>query len=738
MQWNFTIGVPTNPSASTAPALTFTDIEEPINFDTIIFNIHRDPKWHGVFFEASTSSMGFHGVAYTLLKTAKESYGVDAIAVFTASAKCDGETDFTEVISGKLDFANYQESCGKDCIIRMAVERDNCNMTFLNRFDQKVDIDTGKAFDKLTNLVNYPGLGFTMELATQEIPISADANVSLDGDGTSIGPFGFDPTETALVRPSYERITDNSITTGNLNDAINLFEDPSKQILITPQVLLEESAGCINTDFSYEIRMKGSLSVDKSGTGSGSPAGMEVKLIVDLWNGTGTHVANRILIDSFTIVGSANDSQVYNFDHTFSGTTAIPEGYGMYAYIEFTGLSLLSVYTFTYNFEPETSFLLENIKACPPTDSEVYLVNETLARITESITDRCLTIKSDYYGRTDSAPYASDADGCGSLRILTPGLKIRQATDKNFFASMKEVMEGLRAIDNIGMGPEDDVIRIEPAEYFYQPIKILDIDLVPDSIHRIDSSRIYANIKGGYAKWEIKSIKGIDEINSAKEYRTSIKSINNELDIRSGLIAAGYIISDLRVTTLSDSGNTDSTYDNDIFIICVDRDAYGYHVEQGVTDNASNFFSPSTVYNWRIRPLYNLMRWFKSIAQGYVNLSNSPSKIFFTSGAGNYVAEGELSIYDTCRLENKVLPENHDLSVADFESTDQSTPIYRPEEIRFNYPLSIHDYNTIKASPYGYFNVQCGQGQFIKAYIKTIEYKPSDGTAQFTLTKSWH
>ena len=434
---------------------------------------------------------------------------------------------------------------------------------------------------------------------------------------------------------------------------------------------------------------------------------------------------------------------VYTFDVSYSGVVDLPVGAGMYAYIKINNANTLAFdndldFDLTVDWDPETSFRLSNIKSCPATVANVNMVHETLARATEAITDRCLTIKSEYYGRTDSEPQSYEADGCGSLRILTPGLKIRQAEDKNFFGSMKELMEGLRAIDNIGMGPEGDFIRIEPARWFYKDEKILDINLIPEANHDPQENLVYSNIKAGYSKWEIKSVKGIDEFNSAKEFRTSIKSVNNELNIQSNLITSGYIIENLRTTTLVNTGNTDSTYDNDIFLICVEREGYTYKVEQGNIDNPANFFSPDTAYNWRVRPMYNLMRWFKSIAQSYVNLASTTSKLFFTSGTGNYLAEGELPTYDACKLENKVLPENNDLSAADFTDPIDATPIFRAETIEFEYPLSVKEYKLIKATPYGYLNVQCGQGPFIKAYIKNIEYKPAAGTAKFTLIKAWH
>jgi hypothetical protein len=130
------------------------------------------------------------------------------------------------------------------------------------------------------------------------------------------------------------------------------------------------------------------------------------------------------------------------------------------------------------------------------------------------------------------------------------------------------------------------------------------------------------------------------------------------------------------------------------------------------------------------------MRWFKSVAQSYTALASSASKLFFTSGTGNYLAEGKID--DLCSLESHVIAENSDLSLGDFKNVSDGIPIYKPETISFEYPLSISEYDSIKLNPYGFFNVSCGiDGVPIKCFIKQIDYKPSEGQAAFTLIKAW-
>lgn len=734
---------------------TTTEVDEPNGFKDIAFNIIRDDIWHGINIEATSTPLQFRGAAYTIIKGQKESYGVDALVVFTASVRCEGETLYTEAISGKLNFANYKESCGSECYASLAVEQNNCAMIFKNRFDQKVDIDSPVSFNKTTLLQPYTGIALNVPLATQVIPISADADVDVDVINLTDLSFFYNGNlvnhQNLLVRPTYSIVNDNSILTGYLDNPLNVFQPPGDDFLLTPQVLLEENPGCIQSTFSYDIRLKGNIEMIVTDVLQNNF--LSFWACVDYWNGSGTHygpgqsngVGNAVELERVQFGPTINPFQnTYNipFDESFTGVAGLPVGYGLYAYIKvlhvFGDITQGNFVTANFNitFDPETSFLLTNSRECPPTDCDAYLINETLSRVTESITDRCLTVESEYYGRTDSEPYDQTFDGCGSLRMFTSGLKIRQATDKKFFASMKELMMGLRAIDNIGWGLFGTRIRIEPAEYFYQNIPILSLLLIPKSEYAIDDRLVYSNIKTGYNKWEVKSIKGIDEFNSYKERRTSIESISNELDITTDLIASGYIIENYRTQTLVNTGNTDNTYDNDVFIICLVRGGYDFIVEQNIADTTSNFYSPATAYNWRIRPLYNVMRWFKSIAQSYVNLVNTTSKLFFTSGKGNYLAEGKITA-TLCRQENKALAENDDIATTDFQTTADGTPIFRPETISFEFPLSIADYKLIKANPYGYINVQCGTSTAVKAFIKTIEYSPATTMAKFELIRKW-
>lgn len=710
-------------------------VDEPLGFKDLVIRARRDTAWHGIFFEASTSDLTFYGEAARYLRGVKESLGFASAVDFRAVWSCqDGE----DVLSGRLDFRRYRESCGNECLVTLPVEQTGCIMTLRNRYEQKVDLSSQKAFNGITALQNYSGLNFEMDLPAQ---------VSMEGiEGYVQDQFDFDTgvpvlsqDYTVAIRPSYDRVINNSITEGNLESFNNILRQylDVPDLPLTPQMLLDDDIRCFQGSFTYEAIFKGEITFR---TDNYPASILSVKVKIVTWDANGDFFTDSVLIDEATVsglIGLIDPNPVtIPIDSTLAGSTAVASGLGLYAYLEVIiegGVSIaMDIDGF---FNDETYFNIFAQKECPPTEAVVSLVHETASRITEAITDVCLKVKSDYYGRTDSEPYAAAVDGCGSLRVLSSGLRIRNAENPKHFLSLRELFDGLNGIDNIGMGIEGDWLRIEPMEYFYRDELILSLPAIPKATFTLDPEKAYSIVRIGYKKWETEGLRGLDEFNSNKEFRTSLTNINNTIDLTSGFIAAGYVIEQTRQQSFAESGGADTKYDNDTFIICVERDAYGVKVEQGNIDNASGFFSPATAYNWRIRPWYNLMRWWKSLVQSYTNLINTTSKLIFSAGTGNLLASGELPAGDPCKLENGPKAENKDMLPADFE--DENLPIWKAETVDLAYPMSLKDFNLVKANPYGYINMQCGSGDYIKAFIINLNYKPAKGEADLTLRLQW-
>lgn len=811
-----------------------TLVDEPQGWADISISIKRDENWHGIFFEASTTTLTFYGAGALILKTAKEAYGFAANVTFRAEAVC-GET--IDILEGRLDFGTYEESCGTDCLVKISVEKTGCTMMLRNRYDQKVDLSKTTAADNTTLLPAYTGLSTGIELTAQQILLTNEAHMG-DTAATAIitdDPYfvdctGFNEYAGYITLPLQD-IRFESFGTFNPAYIIEVAECGTSSGSRPPYPDFPTTTGtanlsgvinCALEDVELSYRVKGTCNATMSGPNDpGVFAFVNVyKLPLDA-----DPITGWVLIDSTQIVDlEVTGTDTFDLSNTFNFDMVA--GDFIFWGIGFGAAAVSQVSYVDITFDTECFFKIEASATCETSEADSSLINEAGARIIESITDSCMTLKSDYYGRTDSQPYTSDYDGCGSLRVISNGLKIRNADPDNHFISLQDFFDGLRGIDNIGIGVESNTItntgewvRIEPVEYFYQDALLLELPYIPQAQNKLEPTMAYSKIKIGYEIWENEKVNGLNEFNSNKEFRTSLSTINNTLDALSNFVAAGIPIETTRQQSFAVSGAADTKFDNETFIICVNRDGLytvtfdaagnkmtfetsgngnefigqltitiagsvsnngtrtifvvsisnlpnnrslieigftggvtvdevastvtftgiqssGFFVEKDNITSPANIYSPATVYNWRIRPFYNLMRWFKSIAQSYSNLSSTTNQIFFGSGTGNYIAEGRLTVPDDCDLENKVLAENDNLTPNDYIGNG-GVPILKAETIQFTYPLSVADYVLIKANPYRYLNIQCGSGNFEKAYIKSLDYKPVVGEAVFTLIKKW-
>ena len=697
------------------------EVDEPIGWSDLNLVINRDEQWQGIFFEAGSVDLGFYGAGANYLRSLKQQYGFDAQVTLSYTGDCG------EVITGKLDFGRYREDCGASCIVYVSFEQVGCLMTLRNRYDQKVDIDQTVGFDKQTQLTPYAGVNMELALPAKEL-IAAAYGFTDPAYEESLEISGL-VLISMYNRPVYGKAIYESIVESQLlNPTITteFFGDPFA-LPVTPQVLFDDNVTCFDGNFSLDIRMKGRMIFDLAQNNG------NIRYVLGTWDGVGDIFADLVEIANIGLVGPINSSGTFEFDYTDTRTITLAQGIGLYAFIAYGAeqgsLNAEIVY------DPETYFNLSANKACPASLANVSLVHEALSRIVEIITDGCFKVKSEYYGRVDSQPYSFDQDGCGALRVISSGLKIRRAETPKHFISLQDAFKGLRGIDNIGMGLEGNDVRIEPVEYFYNDTELLKLAGIPEAQTILDPNYAYSTINIGYAKWEVQNVNGLDEPNSNKEFRTGLSSIRQNLDAVSNFVAGSYPIEITRQQSYADSGGADTSYDNETFIICVVRNGYyAYQVEQG-GEGITGVYSPDTLYNWRIRPRFNLMRWWKSIIQSYASLINTSSKLFFQAGTGNLVAAGSLDAYDPCKLETVGLAENADMARQEFLT--EPVPIYKPERITFSYPLSIKDYNFIKANPYGYISVQCGNGEYVKGYILSIQYRPAEGQADFNLLLKW-
>ena len=505
----------------------------------------------------------------------------------------------------------------------------------------------------------------------------------------------------------------------------------------------------------------------------------------------------------------------YNFSYeTTVNDIEFEQGEKLFVYFWMTNYNSVEI---LMNLDQESYFEFTLPTDCTDTPVKLYAINEAMSRCVEAYTNDCMRVYSDYYGRTNAQPYSSDVNGCGGLRMIGNGLKIRNAPginggEQRMTVSMKEIFNALSAIDNAGMGLEADpnrpgynLIRVEPVEHFFNSDVLMVCNAVNEVKRSIDQSIIYSVIKTGYAKYETWNVNGLFDIFGNREYRTEISELTNELNRLCQFIASDYAIEVTR--RQYGIGTSDWRYDNDIFILCFSQKLrveanfnvnsgddtiviYGskweeyfnvgdsitvsgsvsnngtytittvtsipditiirvaeplvneatayvffennttpiYAVEQGV-DGPANISYPDTVMNYRISPARNTLRLLKSLLQTYRQYADG--QIVFTAGTGNILAGGTSK--EPCIIEVGPLSESSNIKADNLQDPESGYPLYWPELVTFEYPVTWEQYLTIKANPYGLIGYSCGNGPVQYGWIEDFQLKPYTGMGQFTL-----
>jgi len=723
------------------------EIDEPIGWADIAFEIIRDKKFHGVSISYSLSEIKLVGEGAVFLKDQYETNGSDSDVKIRISAICDNEVQDTEDF--QLDFGRYKEMCGSECSVSIGIEDVSCFTQFNNNFDKKVDLLSDVAFDKVTPLAEYAGLEKEVTIPGKALRFRDHATTTQVQENIADPPYfddGTDIQSDTAILPAFQNTVESSLGTFNPSPIIDAVAHDDAltyppYLDWSPLVNTTDLFGrirCAFSDINFSFRLKGSIDVVQSGKIWGLsirvdrlPAGGDATVPGD-W--VREYQSADIAGGFHVITGSWDEEHTIPID--------ITEGDLLYLYYEFVTSDHIDDVLFTNDVE--SYFTLEVKTLCDPSTAKMFLIHETLSRIAESNTNNCLQLKSEYFGRMDSEPTSYPANGCGGFEALTSGLFIRRAENPTFFLGMKDALTGLQAIHNIGFGLEregtNEFLRVEKMDHFYQDIQLMDCSDLDVQTKAVLPEEIPGIILGGYEKWEVENVNGLDEFNSKREYRLTINNAKGTLDYRCKFIAGGYAIELTRLQSFADTGAADTKYDNDTFILCLEQDVYGYTypyvyggyvVEQGGITSSANMFDPDTVVNFRISPIRNMMRLAKLFMGAYRDYTALESKIVLSSGEGNILAEGFLSL-DDCTPENTAIGESDDITDDKFERVEDILPIIRPESIIFEYPMSLSDFKRIKANPYGYINHCDGEG-----FISKIIYKPNDGKASFELRNKY-
>lgn len=729
---------PDNPTTTVLP-------DEPVGWDALEITIKRDPNTHGIFFEYSVNKLSFHGDGYAVIDAAYQDSGVEAYTNLLIEVACSDTDPFEELYMGRLVYPRIKYSQSEMCLVEIPIEQTSCVMKWRNRMENKVNLLATETLDG-TAPVTYDGIDKEIKLPAKPIFYVDEGHVEEGysqeeitfGVVSSIAGDSFTAPRFEIDKEDFDALLGFPVPIRSAFSSVAFPDMDTNEDLGTFQIGTVESPCDVS-----DLRIDFSLDVDWINPET-SNSFAELKACILRTNVNGGFISS----DEFNPV--TIDFNEESGTYTASGSVTMSPNTGDRIWV---GLRMSYIsgdssmggapgIRFTVN---SWSVIAYYETQCDSSTAKLSLVNEVLSRTAEIISDDCIRVYSDYFGRTDGEPYPANADGCGGLEAICNGLKIRRATKTDgtgadVFVSMKGLFDSLNAIHNIGMGFEPDiygygrgdmqVLRIEPVKFFYKSNVLMTCTNPKELQRTLDIKRLFAIVNIGYKQWESEFSGGLDEFLSKREYRTEITQVDTKLDKLSDLIASGYAI---EVTRREGRTTEDSKYDNDLFIICLERfygDSFAVEIFEDLV--TGNLLSGENLYNVRISPVRNLMRWYKSLR------TVSSSRFKFNSGDANYIAQLQKTDNDDCLLETQVdsLHEDNDISVNNFKNTDDRTPIWLPEILEFSYPLSFTEFKLLQADPTATITVTQGSNSY-NGFIDEINYNPSEGEAKFKLLKAW-
>lgn len=737
-------------------------IEEPIGFDRFEPVIERNDL-HGASVEFSDIELEFDDCDAVELIQTKYEESIDSIIELFVEMKCTETDDFSEMYRGLLDLGTIKFSDKKYKSASCKVGQSGVLTTFNNRISTDVSIDDTvsvdgvelPAYDLINKEIDIQGHNLIIKSRSWDENISEFIPLAYSFEAgprnvvyspammnSETGDYGVFPSQSPyVVKPS------------EANDLLLPFFEFDKK-----NIHIEKTQ--IDYSFHFIIRLENSeenISME------------EIYPIATFIIETGEEggvLENREINAQLTI--QPPNVNYYEKEFSVGGSLQNINFEQIYVYLIISlyvpsNLTPIALQRYSLHTKPKSSYFnVTSNSMLPPTTSKVSMLHETMARITESITNNEMTVWSDYYGRPDSfagatKPYTPALSfGSGSLRCLTNGYKLRQYKYANgelakMYLSMKKLVNSLSAIDNIGCGFSFEQgrwwVRVENWKWFYKNTELFEINN-PSNVERShDLDETFTRLKIGYKKYaDISEANVVDTFHSERNYTTLAKAVDKELQAMSELVADPFAIEYTRRKSI-DKDTKDWNYDEDIFMICVMRvnvklesggtihsDVTTYEVDNGMEETGNTVTSPDTMINVYISPARNAIRWAERFSQypGANGLS-------YASGTRNTTAKGTRKTRPSPLVEQlggMTRTTTYDQSYTSFvqenASINKETPYLKSQKVSFEYPISLQQWNSIRMNPYGYIRVN---GE--RYWIKKVQYNFKTGLTKFELIPEW-
>lgn len=747
-----------------------TIIKEPIGFDAFKTELSRNDL-HGISVEYSDTELEFYDCkAIELIKRQYEE-NIDSEIYFAVEMSCRNKA-FEEVYKGVIDLSTCIFVSKNYTSVKCKIAQIGVFTTFNNRLETDVCVDSITSIDGNT-LDEYDFINYEIDVPGKKVLVKPQATDALytdvvgtgyefnngvnvigyipglsESDGAEVGVFNYsvptiiDLNKLSDIEPFFEYNSDGlDVEESDINFGMTLSlevrypnENFYKHIEFVKAQLFLKTETQLTTNESIHFQETDVFNP------TFPPGGMG-------------HDYIRRSINFHASLKKIKFKKIYLFCKLTINLKDIPD-------IAWKDIKTL----FSLNVKPSYSYIaISSLALLRPTKCAVNLIHETLSRVSESITNGALKVKTDYYGRPDSGkimltshlPFTTHF-GEGSLRCLTNGYKLRRyiyadGSDPRMYVSMKELIKSLNAIDCIGAGFSYESgkwwLRVENWKWFYKDIELFKITHPSDVQRKVDTNSAYTRLKIGYKKYaDIEKTYVVDTFHSERNYSNLIKAVDKELKCLSTIVADPYAIEYTRRKSL-EKDTKDWRYDEDLFILCLmgktEETIYqspdtsliskGYAVDNGASETGNTFISPETMLNVYISPARNAKKWMEFLSQ-----TNGVSYIKYLSGTRNTNAKAAPFTHpDVAKNIEGVIHKTrytqtaYDGVVVENSDLEKKKSLLKPETLTFDYPIEREHWNILRLNPYGYISVD---GE--KCFLKSAKYNMKTGLTEFELIPS--
>jgi len=539
---------------------TYTELSEPIDFDSGTFKLERDEMYHGFNYEFATDALKYESesVGYSYLKNKLLTEGTDTDIKFLYGF---GQPEaFTVFYLGKVDMNEYKETNNGDLVEFNLVELDFDNL-LQTAFDvpQIVNLNTSA---RLYSKVIPKRIQYSIEIPKDTLGVGLGllSRAWFDEAFRTPDPPNFDIEKIDKSTPSaYVYFNDG-------REGDNDFEG-----FVTYDFQATDKDPFDNAKYIFEATESGVYSIDVKfwmGMNFVSPSNFTdfgfLQLVWSVYDPVAdviTQSNSYPVTEILTPTGFIDPEKIAVFDQFFD--VNIEVGYEFYMYVivdvndatfpAIGAVSSIVVYPFNYDYSiPQITIVGQTVaESSNASVSTVYdMVNNVCKQATEVNYE---ILKSDFFS----------GSGCGALMYLTNGFNIRGLVNRAVSIAPKKLVDMLSKLYCLGWGVEynefkEEIITLEPVEYFYKDVEILQLTEVSNYEKNVDQGKYYNEVEVGFSKYskQRETDKGftLDDFHTKHTYQTPIKTNKNKLSIITELVLSAYEIEILRRKQFIKSG----------------------------------------------------------------------------------------------------------------------------------------------------------------------------------------